>query len=239
RDEGGRRRDAPGGAADDRVLQRRGAHRLPRPGPRSGARAPLAGRDAPDRGAGHDEGPGRHRPVRAPALLHLAPPALRSDLGEDGQGAGHAAHRQPPARKLRPAQVLPALRVLDLRGASVAAAARELPLPGDLRRQRVHDRQGPFDPRPQAERDRRVPRRHAGRSADRAGDLGGAGAHQTPARIVTAFYLTTPIYYVNDRPHLGHAYTTIVADAMARYRRLAGDDVWLLTGTDEHGEKIA
>jgi methionyl-tRNA synthetase len=56
---------------------------------------------------------------------------------------------------------------------------------------------------------------------------------------VTAFYLTTPIYYVNDRPHLGHAYTTIVADAMARYRRLAGDDVWLLTGTDEHGEKIA
>ena len=56
---------------------------------------------------------------------------------------------------------------------------------------------------------------------------------------MTAFYLTTPIYYVNDRPHLGHAYTTIVADAMARYRRLAGDDVWLLTGTDEHGDKIA
>jgi len=56
---------------------------------------------------------------------------------------------------------------------------------------------------------------------------------------VTAFYLTTPIYYVNDRPHLGHAYTTIVVDAMARYRRLAGDDVWFLTGTDEHGDKIA
>src|SRR6195256_1449010 len=53
------------------------------------------------------------------------------------------------------------------------------------------------------------------------------------------FYLTTPIYYVNDRPHLGHAYTTIVADTMARYRRLAGDRVWLLTGTDEHGDKIA
>jgi len=56
---------------------------------------------------------------------------------------------------------------------------------------------------------------------------------------VTAFYLTTPIYYVNDRPHLGHAYSTIVADAMARYRRVAGDDVWFLTGTDEHGDKIA
>ena len=53
------------------------------------------------------------------------------------------------------------------------------------------------------------------------------------------FYLTTPIYYVNDRPHLGHAYTTILADTMARYRRLAGDDVWFLTGTDEHGDKIA
>jgi methionyl-tRNA synthetase len=53
------------------------------------------------------------------------------------------------------------------------------------------------------------------------------------------FYLTTPIYYVNARPHLGHAYTTIIADAMCRYRRLAGDRVWFLTGTDEHGDKIA
>jgi methionyl-tRNA synthetase len=53
------------------------------------------------------------------------------------------------------------------------------------------------------------------------------------------FYLTTPIYYVNDRPHLGHAYTTILADTMTRYHRLAGDDVWMLTGTDEHGDKIA
>ena len=53
------------------------------------------------------------------------------------------------------------------------------------------------------------------------------------------FYLTTPIYYINARPHLGHAYTTIIADAMARYRRLRGDRVWFLTGTDEHGDKIA
>ena len=52
-------------------------------------------------------------------------------------------------------------------------------------------------------------------------------------------YLTTPIYYINGPPHLGHAYTTIVADTMARYRRLAGADVFLLTGTDEHGDKIA
>ncbi|HEU5195425.1 MAG TPA: methionine--tRNA ligase [Methylomirabilota bacterium] len=56
---------------------------------------------------------------------------------------------------------------------------------------------------------------------------------------MSAFYLTTPIYYVNARPHLGHAYSTIVADAMARYHRLAGDDTYFLTGTDEHGDKIA
>jgi methionyl-tRNA synthetase len=53
------------------------------------------------------------------------------------------------------------------------------------------------------------------------------------------FYLTTPIYYVNATPHLGHAYTTIIADAMARYHRLAGDDVRFLTGTDEHGDNIS
>jgi methionyl-tRNA synthetase len=53
------------------------------------------------------------------------------------------------------------------------------------------------------------------------------------------FYLTTPIYYVNARPHLGHAANTIMADAMCRYRRLRGDRVYLLTGTDEHGDNIA
>ncbi len=52
------------------------------------------------------------------------------------------------------------------------------------------------------------------------------------------FYITTPIYYVNDVPHLGHAYTTIVADALARFHRMRGDDTRFLTGTDEHGQKI-
>ena len=51
-------------------------------------------------------------------------------------------------------------------------------------------------------------------------------------------YLTTPIYYVNDVPHLGHAYTTIIADTMARFYRLQGEETLLLTGTDEHGQKI-
>jgi len=52
------------------------------------------------------------------------------------------------------------------------------------------------------------------------------------------FYITTPIYYVNDRPHVGHCYTTIVADAIARFQRMAGKDVFFLTGTDEHGQKV-
>ncbi len=52
-------------------------------------------------------------------------------------------------------------------------------------------------------------------------------------------YITTPIYYVNAMPHLGHAYTTIVADSYSRYRKLCGDEVRFQTGTDEHGEKIA
>lgn len=52
------------------------------------------------------------------------------------------------------------------------------------------------------------------------------------------FYITTPIYYVNDEPHIGHAYTTIAADVLARYRRLLKQDVFFLTGTDEHGQKV-
>ena len=52
------------------------------------------------------------------------------------------------------------------------------------------------------------------------------------------YYITTPIYYVNDVPHIGHAYTTIAADVLARYHRLRGDTVFLLTGTDEHGQKV-
>lgn len=52
------------------------------------------------------------------------------------------------------------------------------------------------------------------------------------------FYVTTPIYYVNDKPHIGHAYTTILADVLARYHRLLGDPTFFLTGTDEHGQKV-
>jgi len=56
---------------------------------------------------------------------------------------------------------------------------------------------------------------------------------------VARFYITTPIFYVNDLPHIGHAYNVVIADSLARWHRLAGDEVFFLTGTDEHGDKIA
>jgi methionyl-tRNA synthetase len=52
------------------------------------------------------------------------------------------------------------------------------------------------------------------------------------------FYITTPIYYPSDHLHIGHAYTTVAADAIARFKRLTGYEVWFLTGSDEHGQKI-
>ncbi len=55
---------------------------------------------------------------------------------------------------------------------------------------------------------------------------------------MSRYYVTTPLYYVNDKPHIGHAYTEIAADTVARYRRFKGDEVFFLTGTDEHGQKI-
>ena len=59
-----------------------------------------------------------------------------------------------------------------------------------------------------------------------------------PTTTKPKYYLTTPIYYVNARPHLGHTYTTVVADTVARYKRMCGYDVVMLTGTDEHGQKV-
>ena len=53
-----------------------------------------------------------------------------------------------------------------------------------------------------------------------------------------SYYITTPIYYVNDSPHIGHAYTSLACDVLARFMRLDGKDVLFLTGTDEHGQKV-
>ena len=53
-----------------------------------------------------------------------------------------------------------------------------------------------------------------------------------------SFYITTPIYYPSDVPHIGHGYTSVAVDTLARWHRQAGDDTWMLTGTDEHGQKM-
>lgn len=57
--------------------------------------------------------------------------------------------------------------------------------------------------------------------------------------MTSRYYVTTPIYYVNGAPHIGHAYTSIATDVLARWGRLAGREVFFLTGTDEHGQKVA
>ena len=72
-------------------------------------------------------------------------------------------------------------------------------------------------------------------TVDPAADAVGRTSSEDAAK---AFYLTTPIYYVNDVPHIGHAYTTVAGDVLTRWHRQRGERVWFLTGTDEHGEKV-
>ncbi len=103
-----------------------------------------------------------------------------------------------------------------------------------------------------SEHRRRWGRRRAGerhdrdrndRTAKKAGEPGPTGQNgrvpdPLPADLPARFYVTTPIYYVNDVPHIGHAYTTVAGDVITRWRRLFGDEVHYLTGTDEHGLKV-
>ena len=86
---------------------------------------------------------------------------------------------------------------------------------------------------------RRLPRRDGGGGAARPAHVGGAPACQAARALTACFYLTTPIYYVNAPPHLGPRLHDDHGRRDGRYRRLAGDDVFFLTGTDEHGDKIA
>src|SRR5258708_30618372 len=72
-----------------------------------------------------------------------------------------------------------------------------------------------------------------------AGGRSTRGAAEQKMTGGTPYYITTPIYYVNDAPHIGHAYTTIACDVLARFMRLDGRRVKFLTGTDEHGQKVA
>jgi methionyl-tRNA synthetase len=76
------------------------------------------------------------------------------------------------------------------------------------------------------------------KSAKKATKKTSGRAIRTAANKRKKFYVTTPIYYVNDKPHIGHAYTTIAADVLARWHRMMGKKVFFLTGTDEHGQKV-
>src|SRR3954470_22149420 len=115
---------------------------------------------------------------------------------------------------------------------------------GDRRELRPHRC---AEPRPQADHPRRVlcDRARGGvepRGAARLLDRSPVKSHISGLeRMMTAdqpYFLTTPIYYVNDLPHLGHAYTTVACDVLARFMRLDGRRVHFLTGTDEHGQKV-
>ncbi|MFD9880297.1 methionine--tRNA ligase [Streptomyces alboflavus] len=68
--------------------------------------------------------------------------------------------------------------------------------------------------------------------------MAATGSEKQGANDVQSYYVSTPIYYVNDAPHLGHAYTTVAGDVLTRWHRQRGEKVWYLTGTDEHGQKI-
>src|SRR5262245_16591148 len=70
-------------------------------------------------------------------------------------------------------------------------------------------------------------------------EIATARSLRAPSCTMRSVYLTTPLYYVNAEPHLGHTYTTVIADTLARWHRARGDTTVLLTGTDEHGDKIA
>jgi methionyl-tRNA synthetase len=79
-------------------------------------------------------------------------------------------------------------------------------------------------------------RRKSARGSKSIREEGDTG--KKPTKMNKKFYITTPIYYVNDIPHIGHAYTTVAADILARRNRLLGNEVFFLTGTDEHGQKV-
>ena len=86
---------------------------------------------------------------------------------------------------------------------------------------------------------RRGARRRVGRRWRRAAAIVDAGRpYDGRMSAPSSFYLTTPIYYVNDAPHIGHAYTTVAADVITRWHRQRQEPVWFLTGTDEHGQKV-
>ena len=236
---------------------RRGADLRARPR-RAGARAVRRRRDVRGRVAGR--GARRHDPLRRPAsrryvglgAVRVRPRPRRVGRG-DRRSASRAAALHLGARRAgeRARVPRPAARSSTRRDPPLGPAPPPAPAaaPGARRRRR-----------PAAAAScrgrRRVPPRGAGRGAGarrrrrrrrplaaEAGARRAVAGRVAPPSIASAaamaFYVTTPIYYVNAAPHLGHAYTTIAADVVARHMRQRGEDVFFLTGTDEHGEPVA
>src|SRR5262249_49537412 len=142
--------------------------------------------------------------------VHGDDDARRALAGVGPHDAGARGGRS--GHRLRPGrgEGRPAAR----RGGERAAGVRRLPAPG-----------------------------HGARRGDQGSPGGGdrgleGAAEERMSDNETPYYLTTPIYYLNDVPHVGHAYTTIAADALTRSRRLRGRSAFFLTGTDEHGQNI-
>src|SRR6185369_1927107 len=150
----------------------------------------------------------------APQVRQAGAVRLRGRRGGEGERAG----RHGDGEKLR-------------RQPGSAQGGRDLPGPGE---------------RPDQEAAADQSRAPGGRRRQGEGWRPGQAAPQPPpgrqrkkkgeTTMKPAFYVTTPIYYVNDVPHIGHAYTTLAADVLARYKRLKGFQVFFLTGTDEHGQ---
>ncbi|MSR36802.1 MAG: methionine--tRNA ligase [Gemmatimonadetes bacterium] len=180
-------------------------------------------------------------------LLHLAP---RAESGQPpaGQGSAAVAQSRSDLGGLWPPHVLPHVRAPHLRGGTAAVPeggqdpphragrgagrlGRHLARHRDAARQRGHAPVG----RARGPQGRGlVVTGYAGDDDLRRTDAGGRGEFLKGTRR----YLTTPIYYPSGEPHIGHAYTTILADVLARFWRQDGVDVFFLTGTDEHGQKM-
>ena len=186
------------------------------------------------------------------SLLLDIPPGLRARIDPDGEEAGPRAE---PGEDIPSAAGSCAAWATSTVSTTRQERGQEEDKGGRTSRKRPLQRAAPDRKgargraRGRRKADKTKRKRNAWRKRNkkgRAGESGGAPDRPVPEgapegrrhSLKNTFYITTPIYYVNDVPHIGHAYTTVAADTMARYKRLIGEDVYFLTGTDEHGQKV-
>ena len=171
---------------------------------------------------------GRRPPPGVTFAVRWQPPSAIRASSRSATGASSAPTASSPSSRSPPAERGDGRRTyvhVDGLTEPIVASRSERAILADV--EAALDR-GRRDPAP-------APRRQG------PGDADLASARSAPdyAHPPVSFYVTTPIYYVNAEPHLGHAYSTIAADVLARHHRQRGEDVFFLTGTDEHGEPVA